>query len=160
MVGYLVHLITNAIYFDKMMSLIIENNFDNITNFINNKYKSDGIRKKEYLSIGEYLAWAHHFIYGDYTKYNNILIPKYEKSIPVFYSLSKYLRPCEENNKPFKPSIIEELNYTESIIYFLENANNLAKNVRLIKQNLKYGNVPKDTELKFLTYNYYKKLEE
>ncbi|MGN1312168.1 MAG: hypothetical protein ACI4U4_04060 [Bacilli bacterium] len=160
MIGYLVHLITDDIYFDKITPLIINENLNSITSFINEEYNVYGYQKKEYLSNGEYLAWTHHFLYGDYAKYNNILIPEYEKNIPDFYSLSRYLRNWEESNKPFKPSMIKDLNDTESLIYFIENANNLAKNIRLIKQNLKYSNVPKNIELDYFALNYYKKLEE
>ena len=56
--------------------------------------------------------------------------------------------------------MIEDLNDTESMISFIENANNLAKNIRLIKQNIKFNNAIKNQTLDYITYDYYEKLEK
>lgn len=160
MIGYLIHLITDDLYFRVITPMIINDNIESINSFINEKYFSLGYKKKEYISNGEYLAWTHHFLYEDYNKYNTILTIKYENKIPDFYNLSRYLRNWEESNKSFKPSMIEDLNDTESMISFIENANNLAKNIRLIKQNIKFNNAIKNQTLYYITYDYYEKLEK
>ena len=160
MIGYLIHLITDDLYFRVITPMLINDNLESINSFINEKYSHLGYKKKDYVSNGEYLAWTHHFLYEDYNKYNTILITKYENKIPDLYNLSRYLRNWEELDKNFKPSMIEDLNDTESMINFIENANNLAKNIRLIKQNIKFNNNIKTQPLEYITYNYYEKLEK
>ncbi len=162
MIGYLVHLITDDIYFSKIMSTISNDKLYEIEKYITNKYSLIEYQKKPYLTNGEYLDWSHFAMYNDYDKYNSILIHKYFSEFPDFYYLSKYLQNWNDSNTDFNPWVIEELNDIKSMRYFIENSNNTAKNIRELKNKINNSTINQEmiSSLEVLTPEYYKMLED
>lgn len=139
--GYLVHLVTDDVYFSQVIPAIVEKNRGEIDSYIENTFKNDGYQKKPYLSNGEYLKWSHTTMYQQYGYYNILALLETYKDMPNLYELSTYLKNWEKSNRKFKPSMIEELNDTNSITDFLENSNNSAKEIVKHKEELTNSNI-------------------
>ena len=80
-------------------------------------------------------------MYQQYGYYNTLALLETYKDMPNLYELSTYLKNWEKSNRKFKPSMIEELNDTNSITDFLENSNNSAKEIVKHKEELTNSNI-------------------
>jgi len=121
MLGYLTHLITDELYFTKLVPEIVEANQDSIKEYIDNKYGKYGYEKKETLTNAEYLDWSHDALYGVFDDYNYLSLFETYDIFPDLLNLGNYLEKWEISDRQFKPSMVEDLNDSESIIAFLKN---------------------------------------
>lgn len=141
MLGYLAHLVADDVYFSKVIPEIVSQNSEKINDYITDKFSKDGYEKKPYLTNGEYLKWSHTTMYQQYGYYNILAVFGFEQDMPDMKELSTYLKEWESSNRDFKPSMVDDLNDTESICDYLENANNSAQILEENKQTLKESSI-------------------
>ena len=141
MLGYLAHLVADDVYFSKVIPEIVSQNSEKINDYITSKFSKDGYEKKPYLTNGEYLKWSHTTMYQQYGYYNILAVFGFEQDMPDMKELSTYLKEWESSNRDFKPSMVDDLNDTESICDYLENANNSAQILEENKQTLKESSI-------------------
>ena len=150
MLGYLTHLITDDIYFGKIVPTIVNNNMDSIEQFISEKYGKYNYRKKaNVLTNGEYLEWSHQALYKIFDDYTYLSMFEPSEAFPTLQELGEYYKNWENSNRNFKPSMIKDLNGEEAIEKFLLNSKSISSLINDAQEQFKKGNIIKREGLTF-----------